>query len=69
MNIVVDGSNVSIHYILRDSDGEMIESTYDSEPYDFIQGEGEIVYGLEQALYGHSSGDTFKEEINKPYSL
>ncbi|MCJ7717259.1 MAG: peptidylprolyl isomerase [Anaerolineales bacterium] len=36
---------------------EMLESTEDGEPIVFIQGIGQIISGLENALYGMKAGD------------
>lgn len=36
---------------------EMLESTEDGEPIEFIQGIGQVIPGLENALYGMKVGD------------
>jgi len=38
-------------------DGEVVDSSEGSEPIEFIQGHGNIIPGLENALYGMSIGD------------
>ena len=48
---------VSIHYTLRDEAGEIIDSSRDHNPLDYIQGAGQIVPGMEKALEGKNSGD------------
>lgn len=50
---------ISLEYELT-VDGEIIDSTEGEEPIEFIQGLGQIIPGLENALYGMSSGDNKK---------
>lgn len=54
---VVDESVVSLAYVLRDSDGELIDQSNEGEPLEFIQGYGQIIDGLESQLYGMAVGD------------
>jgi FKBP-type peptidyl-prolyl cis-trans isomerase SlyD len=54
---VADGMVVSLDYTLRLDDGEVIDTSVDQDPLEFLQGQGEIVTGLEQALYGMAVGD------------
>jgi FKBP-type peptidyl-prolyl cis-trans isomerase SlyD len=55
-NIVKDNLVVTLDYKLIVED-EMLESTEDGEPIKFIQGIGQIIPGLENALYGLKIGD------------
>ena len=54
---VADDMVVSLDYTLRLDDGEIIDSSADREPLQFIQGQGQIIPGLEQALYGMAVED------------
>jgi len=54
---VADGMVVTMDYSLRLDDGEVIDASAEGEPIQFLQGHGEIVYGLEQALYGVAVGE------------
>lgn len=54
---VADGVVVGLNYTLRLDDGQVVDSSAGSEPLEFLQGEGQIVPGLEQALYGMGVGD------------
>ena len=54
---VVDDLVVSLDYTLRLDDGEIIDSSTEQGPVEFLQGRGQIVPGLEQALYGMAVGE------------
>ena len=47
---------VTLHYKLKDSDGELIESSDDDSPMQYLHGHGNIVPGLEKALNGLEAG-------------
>ena len=53
---VEDNLVVTLDYTLMVED-EVMESTADGEPIQFIQGMGQIIPGLENALYGLQIGD------------
>ncbi len=54
---VADGLIVSIAYVLYLDDGTAIDSSDDQAPLEFVPGQGQIVPGLERALYGMAVGD------------
>jgi len=54
---VTDDVVVSMEYTLT-VDGDILDSTEDGEPLDFLQGHRNIIPGLEKELYGLSEGDT-----------
>lgn len=54
---VRDNSVVTLDYILK-VDGEVIDSSQENDPILFIQGQGQIIPGLEQELYGMQTGDS-----------
>ena len=56
MLTVQDDYVVSLDYVLRLTDGQEVDSS-GSEPLNFIQGHGQIIPGLERALYGLSLGE------------
>lgn len=62
---VADGMVVSLDYTLRLEDDEVIDSSEGQEPLEFLQGEGQIINGLEQALYGMTIGEE-KEVVVEP---
>jgi len=57
------GSRVTFHYELRDDKGNVLDSTFDGEPVIYIQGEGEIIEGLEDFLDGEEPGFEAKVTI------
>lgn len=50
-------SVVVIDYTLTDDDGDVVDSSAGGEPLAYIQGIGQIIPGLENALEGKSAGD------------
>jgi FKBP-type peptidyl-prolyl cis-trans isomerase SlyD len=54
---VADNMVVSLAYTLRLDDGEVVDASEAQEPLEFLQGAGEIISGLEQALYGMAVGE------------
>jgi FKBP-type peptidyl-prolyl cis-trans isomerase SlyD len=51
------GSVVSLDYSLHLGDGQVVDASAPGEPMAYIQGEGQIVPGLERALEGLVVGD------------
>ena len=51
------GSVVSLEYSLHLGDGKVVDASSPGEAMAYIQGEGQIVPGLERALEGLSAGD------------
>lgn len=60
---VADGMVVSLDYTLRLDDGEVIDSSDGHETLQFLQGQGQIIPGLEQALYGMTVGEEKDVEV------
>ncbi len=50
-------SAVSIHYRLKDSNGEVIEDSFSAEPMHYLHGTQSMIPGLEAELEGKSAGD------------
>jgi FKBP-type peptidyl-prolyl cis-trans isomerase SlyD len=48
---------VAIHYVLKDDDGDVLDSSEEGEPLSYLQGAGNIVPGLERELAGKNVGD------------
>lgn len=51
---------VEIHYILKDKNGVVIDSSEGREPLAYLHGTGALIKGLESALTGKKSGDSFE---------
>ncbi|BCN93569.1 peptidyl-prolyl cis-trans isomerase [Thiomicrorhabdus immobilis] len=58
------GSRVTFHYELRDEKGNVLDSTFGGEPVIYIQGEGEIIEGLEEFMEGEEPG--FEAKVTIP---
>ncbi|MDB6061445.1 MAG: FKBP-type peptidyl-prolyl cis-trans isomerase [Verrucomicrobiaceae bacterium] len=54
---VENGSVVSFHYTLRDTEGNTIEENRGEEPAVYLHGANNIVASLEQAFVGKKTGD------------
>jgi FKBP-type peptidyl-prolyl cis-trans isomerase SlyD len=60
---VADNMAVSIHYTLTNDDGEVLDSSIGDEALVFLQGSGNIISGLENAMIGKVVGDKFNVRI------
>lgn len=60
---IADHCVASFHYTLTDDTGAVVDSSAGREPLAYLHGAGNIVPGLEQALLGHSVGDTFSVDV------
>jgi FKBP-type peptidyl-prolyl cis-trans isomerase SlyD len=54
---VQDGLVVSLDYTLRLQSGQIVDSSSDRAPLEYLPGQGNIIPGLEQALYGMAIGE------------
>lgn len=52
-----------MHYTLKNKMGQVLDSSEGQEPLLFIQGIGNIIPGLEEALEGKAKGDKFDVSI------
>lgn len=48
---------VSFHYTLKNDQGDIIDSSVDSTPLDYLHGHGNIITGLESELAGKEAGE------------
>ena len=55
--VVADDLVVRLDYTLTLSDGEIYDSSEDSGPLEYLQGHGQLIPGLEQALYDMAVDD------------
>lgn len=63
--VVDDGQVVTLSYTLS-VDGEVVDTSEGNEPIQFIQGQGEILPGLEDELYGMSVGESKNVVLEAP---
>ena len=54
---------VAIEYTLKDDKGNVIDSSENMGPLDYIQGYGNLIPGLEAALEGKKTGDSFSVTV------
>ncbi|TMM47484.1 FKBP-type peptidyl-prolyl cis-trans isomerase [Colwellia ponticola] len=54
---------VVMHYAVSDSEGTLIDSSYDDKPMAIIQGTGYLIPGLDDALVDHEAGDKFEVAV------
>ena len=54
---------VVLHYAVSDSEGTLIDSSYDHSPLSIIHGSGYLIPGLESALVDHEVGDKFEVAV------
>jgi FKBP-type peptidyl-prolyl cis-trans isomerase SlyD len=47
------------HYVLKDADGNQLESSSGGHPMTYLHGHNSLLPGLEQALDGKNAGDKF----------
>ncbi|HEW81589.1 MAG TPA: peptidylprolyl isomerase, partial [Nitrospirae bacterium] len=58
-----DGDKVKVHYTLKDANGEVVETSINSEPIDFTIGAGNVIPGFEKAVRGMELNEKKKIEI------
>ncbi len=63
--VIQDDMVVSVEYTLHLDDGEQIDSSAGRGPLEFLQGRGQIISGLEQAMAGMAVGDS-KDVVVEP---
>ena len=55
---------VTFHYTLRDESGTELETSREGEPTAYLHGANNIIPGLESAMTGRGSGDTFSATVS-----
>ncbi|AWN16280.1 peptidylprolyl isomerase [Salinisphaera sp. LB1] len=54
---------VSIHYVLRDTEGEIIDQSGEGQPLAYLHGHENIVPGLEKAIEGCAEGEEVRATV------
>jgi len=52
------GDRVKVHYTLKDSKGEIVESSRNTQPLEFTIGEGNVIPGFEKGIIGLAITET-----------
>jgi FKBP-type peptidyl-prolyl cis-trans isomerase SlyD len=60
---IAEGMVVSIHYTLKNDDGDVLDSSSGGEPLAYLHGAENIVPGLERQLTGRTTGDKFEAVV------
>ena len=60
---ITKNSYVTIEYTLKDEKGEILDSSKEMGPLEYVQGFGMIIPGLETAMMGKKAGDEFSVDI------
>jgi FKBP-type peptidyl-prolyl cis-trans isomerase SlyD len=60
---VADDQVVSFHYTLTDPEGEVLDSSADKEPLQYLHGHDNIIPGLESALTGKAVGEKVSVDV------
>ena len=50
-------TQVTLHFAIKLDNGNVVDSTFDKQPATFTVGDGSLLPGFEQALYGLKAGD------------
>jgi len=64
LSTIKKGSIVTLHYVAKLEDGQVLESTSGRDPIKFKVGSGEVLKGLDESVIGLKKGD--KVEITIP---
>lgn len=60
---IAEGKVVSMTYVLKDSEGEVLDQADRNDPFEYLHGAGNIVPGLEDELVGLKAGDKKKVTV------
>lgn len=55
---------VTLHFAIKLDNGDVVDSTFDKNPATFKVGDGNLLPGFEQAIYGLKAGDKRTLEIS-----
>lgn len=54
---IAAATQVTLHFAIKLDNGDVVDSTFDKQPATFKVGDGSLLPGFEQALYGLKAGD------------
>ncbi|MDH5259651.1 MAG: peptidylprolyl isomerase [Gammaproteobacteria bacterium] len=61
--MVSNGKVVSIHYTLKDDEGTILDSSSGKDPLAYLHGANNVISGLESAMEGKKTGESFSVRI------
>jgi FKBP-type peptidyl-prolyl cis-trans isomerase SlpA len=63
------GTRVTLHFSLSLDDGTVVDTTFDREPAVFEVGDGSLLPGYEEALFGLGAGDESRFEMKPEHGF
>ncbi|MCW8887391.1 MAG: peptidylprolyl isomerase [Motiliproteus sp.] len=51
------GTQVTLHFAIKLEDGQLVDSNFETAPATFTVGDGKLLPGFEQALFGMAEGE------------
>ena len=57
MPVIKAGDQVRLHYTVKLESGDLVDSSSDSEPLEFVAGSDQLIPGVSNAVIGMSPGD------------
>lgn len=63
MSTVKNGDTVKVHYTGTLKNGEIFDSSRESDPLEFKLGQGQLIPGFEKSVIGLAEGESTKVEI------
>ncbi|WP_027857404.1 FKBP-type peptidyl-prolyl cis-trans isomerase [Marinobacterium jannaschii] len=55
--VIGPGKTVTLHFAIKLDDGQLVDSNFEGSPATFTVGDGNLLEGFEQALFGLKAGD------------
>jgi len=65
MTVVAVGSKVKLHYTGTLDNGEVFDTSRESDPFEFEVGAGQVIPGFDQAVVGMAVGDSKQVRITE----
>ena len=62
--MIKQNSVVTMHYELKDAQGEILDSSEGQDPLTYLHGAGNIIIGLEEQLAGKATGDNVSAVVS-----
>ena len=62
--MIKQNSVVTMHYELKDAQGEILDSSEGQDPLTYLHGAGNIIVGLEEQLVGKATGDNVSAVVS-----